>query len=285
MPLQRIPRRPGFTMIELLVVLAVLGFLLALLLPAVQKVREAAARAQTMNNLKQIALACHNCNDAFRQMPPAYDKFAGFKTSAAVHVYLLPFMEQQNLFNLYQNGQGDDNQVVPGFFAPADPSKPEPPAGIQNSAANLRVFSNKGFNTQFDAAMPALAKEEPGNPRIPATFPDGTSNTILFATRYGKCGNGGSRYNSTPDTNTAAMFGQNAAKVMARPADVKGTFLLHPAAQQCQPTPLMAHAFSNFGVEVALADGSARNVTAQITTHTWNSAVQPNDGNVLGADW
>jgi type II secretory pathway pseudopilin PulG len=272
-------------MIELLVVLAVLGLLLALLLPAIQKVREAAARQQTMNNLRQIVLACHNCNDTYKRLPPAYGKFAGFQNAVSVHVYLLPFMEQQNLFNLYQQGQGDDNQIVPSFVAPSDPSHPEPPKGIQNCAANLRAFSAKGLQTQLNAPMPALGNEEPGTSSIPASFPDGTSNTILFATRYGKCGEGGSRYNARPNTNAAAMFGQNPAKVTARPADVTATFLLHPAAQQCRPTPLMGHAFSNVGIEVALADGSARVVNANISTTTWNAAVQPNDGQPLGNDW
>jgi type II secretory pathway pseudopilin PulG len=281
-------KRPAISMIELLVVLAILGFLLALLLPAVQRVREAAARAQTQNNLKQLALALHNCNDTYRRMPPAFAKFAGFKTAQSLHVYLLPFIEQANLYHQYmQQGGGKDldNQVILTFVSPADPSVPMPPAGIQDNAANLRVFSDKGLQTQWDAPMPALAMEEPGNARIPATFPDGTSNTIVFVTRYGVCGNGGSRYASAPNTNTAAFFGQNPAKVAAKPLDVTATFLLHPAAKDCPPTPLMGHSFSPTGIEVAMADGSVRHVSARISPQTWNYAVQPNDGNALGNDF
>jgi prepilin-type N-terminal cleavage/methylation domain-containing protein len=279
-------RRSGFSMIELLVVLAVLGFLLALLLPAIQKMREAAARQQTLNNLKQIGIAMHSFHDTYKRLPPAYGKFAGFQNAVSVHVYLLPFIEQQNLFLQYQQNQGNDrdNQVVPGFFAPTDPSHPEPPQGIQNSAANLRVFSNKGLQTQFNAPMPALGNEEPGNANL-ASVTDGLSNTITFATRYGKCGAGGSRYNARPNTNAAALFGQNPAKVTARPADVTATFLLHPAAQQCRPTPLMGHAFSNVGIEVGFGDGSVRVITAQVSANTWNVIVQPNDGQVPGNDF
>jgi prepilin-type N-terminal cleavage/methylation domain-containing protein len=287
MSVQTKSRRVGFSMIELLVVLAVLGFLLALLLPAIQKVREAAARAQTQNSLKQMALATINCADTYQgRMPPAFGKFPANNVPAfSVHVSILPFIEQANLYQQYVNAGKAEEVVIPVFVSPMDASAPQPPVGIQDFAANLRVFSDKGLKTKFDAPMPALAGEEPCTTRFPASFTDGTSNTILFATRYGKCGNGGSRYASAPNTNTAAMFGQNAAKVAARPADVTATFLLHPAAQQCRPTPLMAHSFSSSGIEVALADGSVRTVTATVSPHTWNAAVQPNDGEVLGPDW
>src|SRR6266852_5795447 len=85
--------RAGFTLFELLVVLALLGLLFALLLPAVQKVRQAAARAQSANNLKQYALACHNYHDTYGSFPPGVDS-NGF--SALAH--LLPFIEQQNVY-------------------------------------------------------------------------------------------------------------------------------------------------------------------------------------------
>jgi type II secretory pathway pseudopilin PulG len=85
--------RPAFTLFQLMVILAILAILLALLLPAVQKVREAANRTQSMNNMKQLALAAHNYHDTNRAFPPGLDA-KGFSASA----YLLPYMEEHALF-------------------------------------------------------------------------------------------------------------------------------------------------------------------------------------------
>lgn len=282
-------RRRGFNLIQLLVILALIAILLALLLPAVQKVREAAKRTEAVNNLKQMTLALHSCNDVYRRLPPAYSEFGIVKFPTSMHVYLLPFVEQEPLFKDYVKQMGGGNtkeaQVQP-FIAKSDPSHKDQTAGVQNYAANLRVFSDAGVNTVHDKPLPALGAEVKGTAGIPRTFVDGTSNTIVFATKLAVCGDdGGSRYAAQVNTKYAAFIGQNPAKVTARPADATATFQDMPDQKQCLTSPLMAQSWDRGGLIAGLGDGSVRTLSPKLSPQTWNYALQPNDGNPLGADW
>jgi prepilin-type N-terminal cleavage/methylation domain-containing protein len=127
-------RGRGFTLIELLVVIAIIGILIGLLLPAVQKVREAAARTQSLNNLKQQGLAAHQCNDALGSIPPMLGYFPSQQQGSgygSIYFHLLPFLEQDNLYRkswgpavgLYDcTSPGVQGQVVKVYVNPGDPS-------------------------------------------------------------------------------------------------------------------------------------------------------------------
>src|SRR6516164_6110664 len=93
------PKRSAFTLIELLVVIAIIGILIALLLPAVQKIREAAARIQCANNLHQIGLAVHNYHDSSNALPPV--RIWGSDGWASFFVLIMPYMEQDNIKNTW----------------------------------------------------------------------------------------------------------------------------------------------------------------------------------------
>jgi prepilin-type N-terminal cleavage/methylation domain-containing protein len=281
------PRR-GFSLIELIVVIAMLLFLAGLLLPAVQNLRQAGYKAETINNLKQICLAIHNVNDTYRRLPPACDKFANFKFEAPVHVYLFPFIEQVALYKAYDEagGKGEPAEVLIGVYRAGEDGSAtgDKLKGVQNYAANLRVFADSGMKTDYNKNMPALKAVEPGSARIPATFTDGTANTIVFATKIASCGEGGSKFAADPSSKFAAFFGQNAAQKQAHASDDAATYQLQPEAKDCKTSPLMAQAFAKT-LLIGLADGSIRGIDPKMSAETWNRALCPRDGMPLGDDW
>jgi hypothetical protein len=292
--------RRGLNAIELVVVILVVAILAGVMLVVLRNARdemaipEAAERTRTFNNLKQVVLACHAASDVFKRIPPAFDQYGEMKFPASVHVHLLPYIEQDNLYKMFlekkENGEFPNNVPVRTFICPLDFTQTKAGKGVQNLAANIRVFSDKGMATNFDANMPALAGIEPGKATIPTglmpgSISDGTSNTIFFTLKYSNCQDGGSRYVAAPDSKFAAFFGQNAATIPAHPSDPRATFQDQPTAEQCLISPLMAQSMTKSGLQVGLGDGSVRIINLSISPRTWNLAVQPNDGMELGNDW
>jgi prepilin-type N-terminal cleavage/methylation domain-containing protein len=180
----------GFTLIELLVVFAIMAVLIGLLLPAVHKVREAAARIRCSNNLKQITLAVHNLNDAGGgPIPPVTGAFpANSGNSGTGFYYLLPYIVQGNLYQASANAIGKYSAsnpiaggnrpygtVVNSYLCPSGPNVP--PDYIPNTGLSQQATANYAANP---LAITAGAD-------IPRSFPDGTSNTILIAERYKVC--------------------------------------------------------------------------------------------------
>jgi prepilin-type N-terminal cleavage/methylation domain-containing protein/prepilin-type processing-associated H-X9-DG protein len=189
-------RRPGFTLIELLVVIGIIAALIGLLLPAVQKVREAAARTRCANNLKQIALAAHTYHGTFNCLPRGASPTP---SQASALVFLLPFLEQGNLYQLFDfsrdvytdavNGAARAQQVPP-FLCPSDPSQgyfqdPFPPgyiSGKSNYAANLGAHGwwrdQNGSQVKDPTLRGVFAWDS--KTRL-GDITDGSSNTLLFA--------------------------------------------------------------------------------------------------------
>jgi prepilin-type N-terminal cleavage/methylation domain-containing protein len=364
-------RRRGFTLVELLVVNAIIAVLIGLLLPAVQKVREAAARTQCQNNLKQIGLATHTYASTYSsKMPPIYyaPKFKGYYHPQSFFFAILPFIEQDPMHNTglapqpiaaptawTSGGTGTldgntgatpivnltwtctdtglggpiyNNGFVKLFVCPSDPTN-SPSSGVSfagnitngwggsSYAANYQLFGSKSDTrnqgTSGIAAFPAdwISPYNIGN------IPDGNSNTIMVADKY-------AQYPGTPgqftDPNGKTQQAVNLTFWPANyPEDGPSGYTFNPASTppvvqtvtqnapmfgytgyapagvcydvpQIRVTPALAdyrlvQAGHTGVVQVVMADGSARGVSAGVSQPTWQNAITPNDGLSLGPDW
>jgi hypothetical protein len=268
--------RPGFTLSQLLTLLALLGILLGLFLPAVQKVREAAARTQCANNFKQIALATINLADTYQgSLPPLAGTFpAGSNDQGTVFFFILPYLEQDNLFknsaddtgaHSVWNG-GTYSKTIRTYLCPAD--RTAPPESLYQGwlatssyAANFLVFGDtNSYSMQ-------------GSARFPASFTDGTSNTILMAERMQTCDGGPNAWGYDGVSLWTPAFAFTST----------GKPQILPAPKQCDPSvPESPHPSIS---QVGMADGSVRALSSSITAQTWWAACTPNGGEVLGSDF
>jgi len=265
----------------------IVGFGLAVLasglvVPALARLRARALGEGAKERIADLALALHACQNTHKSLPPAFDAFAGIDYPASLHVHLLPFLQQDALYQSFlKRDSGRADAVVLAFHASEDGTLGAG-AGVQNFAANLRIFADVAHGTYENKPLP-LTKLMPGHARIPSSFVCGTSNTFVFASKFATCSQqsaagiameGGSRYAADPTSPYAAFFGENAATRSARASDPEATFQLAPRTGQSLVWPLMAQSFSRHGILVAMVDGSARMIGPDMSPHDWNYALQ-----------
>jgi prepilin-type N-terminal cleavage/methylation domain-containing protein/prepilin-type processing-associated H-X9-DG protein len=278
------PRR-AFTLIELLVVIAIIGILIALLVSAVQQVREAAARTECQNNVKQILVAVHAFHDAHKYMPlsSGYQgpvQWTGQYTS--LHFQILPFLEQQALFDELPPNQPGllvmHQPMPPVYHCPSDfttnPSGysfSDPTVGLASIVSNAQAFGDQWHGGPFA--------------KIPNTYRNGTSNVIGFAERYGHCQNIDINWPRAHDEPWSPMFAYNwDYQKWTSVNSATQMFQIVPTPDQCQPE-FVAQTAHNGGMTVGLMDGHVRTLTARITPTTYFNAIQPSGNLVLGSDW
>jgi prepilin-type N-terminal cleavage/methylation domain-containing protein len=305
-------RERAFTLIELLVVIAIIAILIGLLLPAVQKVREAAARMQCSNNVKQLSLGTINCAQTNQDLlPPVGWSFypnitdkpqagsngmpsTAFNAWGGGFFFLLPYVEQDNMYKACLVGPGNPiNNTHPFFAGPilhysawADPlwsgSTPNVKSYICPSDPSL---NNCRSCTQVSyAANEAVFRLYKNAQRYPANLTDGTSNTIFYTEKEFYCTG-----ISSPQSDWNEL--RESSNNFINYVDGGAAWLKGPA---CFPQfqPVMGHcnpqlpSTGHTGViMVGLADGSVRSVPQGISPSTWGAALSPASGDLLGSDW
>jgi prepilin-type processing-associated H-X9-DG protein len=234
---------------------------------AVQRVREAAARTQDANNLKIIGIALHSYNDAYKKLPAAAVYSQDGRPLYSWRVLILPFIEQNNLFQAFHLNEPWDSPHNMQFVTrmPREYAHPLSPDEQKQGLTRYQVFvaaaSEQGPRPPFlnnplalepFFPVPGAFATSGGTPRIPASFPDGMSNTILVA-EAGK---------AVPWTS---------------PEDL-------PYSSR-QPLPQLGGLFSG-GYNVLLADGSVRFIdSGRMSEQTIRAAITADGGEELGPDW
>jgi prepilin-type N-terminal cleavage/methylation domain-containing protein/prepilin-type processing-associated H-X9-DG protein len=279
----RAPRR-AFTLIELLVVIAIIAILMGLLLPAVQKVREAAARVSCQNKMKQLGLATHNANDTLGKFPPAYTN-QGPKRNGNLFFFLLPYLEQDALYNstpdpcnvasvpvLSSNDNYVRAQPVKAFVCPSNSLGS---GGVWPGHTDWAI-GHYGFNYMVFGYPGATGVGVWSHGLSVGNIPDGTTNTVLFAERAG-------------------MFNDNTANLWCHggwnPAYMPmfgygGNYqVFQPRPNQAQALPYYTQSPHGSTMNVTLGDGSVRTVSGNMSQPAWQCAIIPDDGLPMPADW
>jgi prepilin-type N-terminal cleavage/methylation domain-containing protein/prepilin-type processing-associated H-X9-DG protein len=326
-------RRGGFTLIEILVVISIIAVLIGLLLPAIHKVREAAARTQCGNNLHQIVIAALNYNDTYLSMPQvegvgnlgsatagsSYGVSSRSGANGTVHFYLLPFIEQNPL---YQSAiaAGGDSMYITATTAGAQVKLYSCPSDLSQAGNGYQNgFSAAGPSTSYAANI--LVFDPRAIQHLTQAVPDGASQTIMFTERFRYCPNNSlvsgavtqptwtwnslstlaGSYPSPPwysptfgpsmRTSQSSMgFVPNYHTGMAQgqlppapPGAGAKAFAAGATFQTCDSA--IVDSGHSGTINACMVDGSVRYLNPGVSVATWYAACTPASNDILGGDW
>jgi prepilin-type N-terminal cleavage/methylation domain-containing protein len=283
-------RKRGFTLIELFVVIAIIAILIGMLLPAVQKVREAANRSTCQNNLKQLGVAIHNFASANQDKVPAIlDRSPnGIPAYWMTYFYqLLPYIEQDAAYRRanYTDSWGNNNHnlVVKSLLCPSDYTHS---MGLRTGAdwACTSYSPNYYMVANTNTWIPDRGFYLSAGKYTIANIPDGTSNQVMMVERFANMYNNGSPYwwaNLVMHPCSHSYWGWHQWSTIY---GIWGLYTPQTSARVAGPGQL-AHPYypstAHATCQVLLLDGAVKSVPATVSQTNWNAYCLPDDGNVI----
>jgi len=304
-------KKHAFTLIELLVVISIIATLIGLLLPAIQKAREAANRAKCQNNVKQLGLASIMFESTTGKLPAGWTPDSGVGTfgsnynasgpvTGTIHFLLLPYVEQNALYTQANgNAKNVGSNIVTLFICPSDPSLKSNIGrsgyGSTSYAANILVFDPQGTDT------------------LVGSMTDGSSNTFIWVERYKRVtpSSGGETDSQWAMHPSYVGYGWDTPVVGwvdhgQLSGETAGSFCpnINPALDvingnstmpfQVAPSVTVGNNTTNYGIvqtghtgtmQVGMGDGSVHGVAGTVSLASWIAAGYPSDGKSPGSDW